>query len=274
MKRLERISCHNFVEINGNIYFSNWFYNGLFKVEYETGKTTFLGYFNDEKLTEKNIHLEVFLEEQKIYFLPRRGRHIHIYDLSDAFIQSIEIRKDSDEFDVIIDVMKQDNCLIFFPFKNKFPIKKLDMTTLKVTDIDSKQKLRGKYLSKEKDCFPAVELLEKYDISGRKYFSWKKMPNGKWCGFMPMEAQILYYIEGIPKLEIIPLTVVNGQELEEYLCRLKPILIKEGSVQESQKMHIRQFEEEFIDVSISNENNFKYNNIIGKEIWEKLKRLI
>ena len=123
MKRLERISCHNFVEINGNIYFSNWFYNGLFKVEYETGKTTFLGYFNDEKLTEKNIHLEVFLEEQKIYFLPRRGRHIHIYDLSDAFIQSIEIRKDSDEFDVIIDVMKKIIVLFSFLLRINFQLK-------------------------------------------------------------------------------------------------------------------------------------------------------
>ena len=68
MNMIERISCHRFVEIDGYAYFSNWFYNGLFKVEIKTGKTIFIGCFEKENFFEINIHAEVFRRENKIYF--------------------------------------------------------------------------------------------------------------------------------------------------------------------------------------------------------------
>ena len=52
MRALERIACTNFVETDGYAYFSGRYYNGLYKVELETGKTAFLGYFEDEKLAQ------------------------------------------------------------------------------------------------------------------------------------------------------------------------------------------------------------------------------
>ena len=50
-----RISCRNFVDWNGYAYFSNWFYNGMFKVEIGTGNTTFLGHFEGDGFEFKGI---------------------------------------------------------------------------------------------------------------------------------------------------------------------------------------------------------------------------
>lgn len=267
MKRLERISCHNFVEVDGDIYFSNWFYNGLFKVEIKTGRTTFLGYFNDENLTERNIHWELFLKGKRIFFLPRRGSHVHIYDLTRKSIESIEIRNATDEFDVIIEVIMQEDYLIFFPYEKKFPIKRLDLTTLKVENVDEGSKIKGKYLSEQKEIFPAPELLEQYDIEGRDFFSWKKIMNGKWCGFMPMGRQMLWYTEGIPKLEMIPLILTNDVRLKKYLYNLGLTLMKEEAVQESRFIGVGQLDDRFLNENITSYDYFVYNNI-GKKVWK------
>ena len=97
MRALERIACTNFVETDGYAYFSGRYYNGLYKVELETGKTAFLGYFEDEKLAQRNIHKEVFLRKNKIYMCPWKGRHVHIWNLSDQTLTSIEIRVEEKE---------------------------------------------------------------------------------------------------------------------------------------------------------------------------------
>lgn len=271
MERLERISCHNFIEKKGSIFFSNWFYNGLFKVEYPTGKTTFVDFFHDEKVIERNIHVELFLRDNKIYFMPRRGAHIHIYDLSTGFIDSIEIRKKTEEFDVFIEVMLQENSLFLFPFKKKIPIKKLDLLTLKITDINEKVDFQGQYLSKKKEIFPAPKLLEKYNIKGKDFFSWKRMADGKWCGFMPMGSQMICYSEGTSKLEMVPLFLTNKEELKKYLYKLRYVLVKEGPVNETCTMDINEFEREFISKNISFYNSFKCSGNTGKKMWKMIK---
>ena len=127
MNVLERISCHNYIIANGYAYFSNWFYNAMFKVEIATGKTTFLGIFEDEAISERNIHCELFLRDEKIYFCPgRRGRHVHIYNLVNHLMQRVEIRKNS-ELLTISEVVLGDRSAFFVPQHKRFSVKKLDL---------------------------------------------------------------------------------------------------------------------------------------------------
>lgn len=269
MKILGRISCRNFVELHEYIYFSNWFYNGLFKVETKTGQTTFLGYFEDEKTTEKNIHVELMVKEEKIYFIPRKGRHLHIYDLSSQTMSSIEVRKNSDPF--FKNTIFKEKYFIFFPFEEDGPVRKLDLMTQKITDINNKMEFQGEFLSKNEDIFPGSELVGKYDIRLAKDSLWKKILNGKWCAFLPEGAQMLWYTDGVSKLEIMPLVVTNEIELKNYLYKIKQEFWKERVVLESDLINIRELGQELVTTNILNYQDFESNNNFGKKIWGMLK---
>lgn len=268
MNRLERIGACNFIEINEEIFFSNCFYNGLFKVESKTGKTTFLGHFENEKLTERNIHLELFLKGRKIYFLPRRGHHIHIYDLDYYFIESIEIKKKSERFYIIENIMLENNNLIFFPFKENFPIKKFDLNTLKIKDVDYGLEFKKEFILEKKNDFPAPELIEKYNIKLPDFFLCKKMSNGKWCGFLPTGRQMLWYREGEDEFEVIPLAVTNQIKLNKYLDKVKQEIMKEP-FHESEQINIMWMmnEQKIIGKTIG--KNFSAV-CLGKKIWKSV----
>lgn len=223
---LERISCHNFIEVDGYAYFSNWFCNGLFKVKIGTGETNFLGCFEDESYFERNLHWEVFLKGKNIYFCPRRGRHVHIYNLFDKTICSIEIRKESEDFFLIDRVVLEENYVCFIPKEKNISIKKLDFKSLKVTEISREFEFSRDLLPECKDVFPVPELIDEYHIEYAKYFFWRQISNRTWYSFLPVGRHLLRYKEGSNKIEIIPLTVVNEEKLEGHLYKAREQLLK------------------------------------------------
>lgn len=225
MNMLESISSYNFVEVDGYAYFSNLFYNALFKVEIETGRATFLGNFENEKISENNIHLEAVLEKDKIYFFPRRGNSMYIYHLTDRTLQAVEIRKKSEGFFVIEEVILEEDYIFFLPQKENNPIIKLDRNTCKVTKVSDKLRVQGKCLSEYRNRIP-VTIVEKYNIKHGLPISCRQMSNGKWYCFMPIGRQILCFRDGDYNLETIPLTVVNEPELQRYLYKVKQELFK------------------------------------------------
>lgn len=266
MSVLEMISCLNFVVTGGCAYFSNRFYNGFYKVEIESGKTTFLGYFEDEKLSQRRTHKEIFLRDDKIYICPCRGRHVHIWNLTDQTLCSIEIKTRDEKPFLIDEVILGEKCVFFVPNRKEVSIRKMDLESLRVTEVSDKFEIRGTAMSESKALFPFPELVKKSHIEGADRLFWRQVFDKTWYGFMPFRHHMLCYIEGSNKLEITPLEVVNKGELERHLHRVRTELLSENPVPEA-VMKLQDFlaEIEMGEMSKTDENGADSN--IGKRIW-------
>ena len=272
MNMFESISSYNFVEVNGYAYFSNLFYNAFFKVELKTGKTFFLGNFENEMLAENNLHLEVMLEEDHIYFFPRRGRHMFVYQLSDQSMRAVEIRKKSECFFVIEEVILKDNYIYFIPKQNNTPIKRMEKNTFRVTNVSNKLIVQGKCLSKDRNIIP-TSIVKKYNIQHGTPISCKQIFNGKWYCFIPVGRQLSCFSEGVNTLEFIPLTVVNEIEFQQYLYKVKQELFEARLFfDECDGVKFEEFLEATIFSSVLKENYYKMGKwrSMGEKIWKKL----
>lgn len=268
MNICERISCHDFIEIGEYVYFSNWFYNGLFKVEIKTGKTFFLGSFEGEKLFEKNIHWKMMLKNDKIYFFPRRGYHMHIYHVFDKKMQAVEIRKKDEKFFVIGEVMLEDDCIIFFSEQENYPIKKLKLNTLEVSQVKDMLPISEKCLPGYKNSSLASTIEKYHFIKYINYISWSRISNEKWYSFMPLGCHLLYYTERSNDLEVFPLTVINEEELREYLYKVKFEILKTSVLVELEDFKISSFIDAMNALNIFKLEQCKNKYIVGEKIWK------
>lgn len=274
MDVLERISCHNFVVLDGYAYFSNWSYNGFFKVEILTGKTFFLGHFEGEKLFQGNIHWDLLLKDGKIYFMPYTGRHVHIYKLFDQSMECIEVISDSEEAFTVREVVLGENFFVFKPMEENCLARKVDLETLVVTNMNGRMNIRGerRIQHKKEDSFPASMFMEDYHIERADRASWKKISDGNWYGFLPMGRHMLRYSEEMRKLYLMPLTVVNNDELEKYLHKVKQSLLQ--SVMEEGIMGLPIFLDEIVKGGTHKISGLESNKNTGKEIWKHINERI
>ncbi len=273
MNMLDSISSYNFVEINGYAYFSNLFYNAIFKVEIKTGKTTFLGSFDGEKFSDTNIHFEVMHREDKIYFFPRRGNHVHVYYLSEETMRVIEVQKKNKSFLGIEKVILNDDFIYFFPKQKNSPIKKMKWDTCKITNANNKFKIQGKKSFKYKKGIPSG-IIEKYQIKYGEMVSCKSTTDGRWYCFKPIGRQILFFTEETNELKSIVLTVVNELELEKYLYKVKQNLFQSSTFfNEFKNFRFKEFIEAVTLSSELKENSCKGKNDcnINNGVWKMLK---
>lgn len=271
MNMLESISSYNFVEIDGYAYFSNLFYNAFFMVELKTGKATFLGCFEDENLAETNIHFFVMHKENQIYFFPRFGRYIHIYNLSDKTMQMIEIRRETDSFFYVDEIILNDRYIFFTTKQKNVSIKKLDLETYKMARAD-KQEIQGEYLSRNRNIIPE-SIVEKYQIKYGEVASCKQMPDGKWYFFKPVGRDILCFAEEADDLETIALTVVNGEEFKKHLIRVKQNLFQNKTFfWEFEGFKLKELMEVIMlsDRAESNDCQEGEKHNTGKLIWKEM----
>lgn len=268
MNKFERISCHCFIKINGYAYFSNWFYNGLFRTNLKTGETLFLGSFGNEIVSEFNIHWEALQHKESIYFFPRRGRHVHIYSLTSQSISSIEIREASEDFFRIKEIIIRDANIIFLPMEEKAPIRTLDLNTQIVSDVaTAQQTFDGIYLSKSAPTFPKPQLLEKYRIERADRFSWMQMQDGKWCAFLPMGCHLLWYTPTTQTIDAVPLTVTNEKELDTYLQPMRQAYLCKGLLNENKPLTFHEYLKTISRYEVATINTNKKKDSIGQNIW-------
>lgn len=271
MRVTEKISCHNYVEADGFAYFSNWFYNGLFKVEILTGKTYFLGCFNGEKYSAKNLHWEIFLKNKRIYFCPWRSKHVHIYNLEEKSLVSVKFKNESEEFYKIEKVILDNNKLFLIPEEKENCMFELDINSLCVTRISGRQEIHGSLLSKCKDFFPAGELIKKYGIERADKFWWRQVYQGVWYGFLPLGRHLLKYTEGRNDVEYIPLNVVNETRLKEYLVHVeRQILIERLTLGENIDTRISDFLNMFANIKTDDYQTLRLGKSNGEKIWKVL----
>lgn len=274
MSVLERISCRNFLVIDGYAYFSNWFYNGLFKVNIETGEAYFLSYFKEEKFSEINIHGEIFRKKNEIFFCPQMGSYLHIYDIKRQIMNAIEIRKKHEDF-VIKDVVLGEDSVSFIPLENNYSVRKVDLKMWEVTEESKGELLYGKYMSQGKDMFPVPELLKELHIEYIKAFFWNQQDNRDWYGFLPKGSELLYYTKDERCIKKKPITVLNRAELERYLCKVKNELKNELINPGIGERRIGRNLQDYIyilseDTFLNNDIKNKYH--IGTDIWNSIEQ--
>lgn len=252
-------------------YFSNWFYNGFFKVEINTGKTTFLGHFNDEKISEANVHKEIFLKNNKIYFCPRRGRHVHIYNLSDQSLHSVEIKKASENYFYKSIILEEDKVFLI-PEHKELPVKTLDLELLEVATIDQCPDIYcGKDISEYKDIFPRPDLVEKYHVERGDGFFWRRVPDGSWYGFLPIGCALLQYVEGTDEFQEIPLVVTNKENLRHYLYKVRESLLEDKLISE-EMVNLQEYLEAVTAVKNKRQNDPMDSGSTRADIWLELKK--
>lgn len=266
MNIFEGISCRNFLEIDGYFYFSHWFYNGLFKVEYKTGKTTFLGSFEKENLFQRKIHKEMFYRDGKIYFCPRRGRHVHIYNVQSNSITSIEIRKDFESDYIYIKVFLDEDALFLITKCNEFGNKKMNLETLKVTNVEKGTELPNFLLSCE-DYFPNLKLISNYTIEHISPIFWKQIFDKVWYGFLPFDRKLLRYMEKKSKIEQIPLYVSNEEELRKHIDKIKREVLKKKYLHEDTLLNLQSFLDIIMVEKSKKQMNFEVSCGVGTNAW-------
>lgn len=267
MNVLERIACNNFIEDNGCAYLSNCYYNGFFTVEIRTGKTVFLGMFDGEKPSEKNIHKEIFLRDNKIYVCPWKGRYVHIWNLRDQKMHSVEIRTKNDPLFFVDEVVLGENDIFFLPDLENAPVKRMNLGSSKVTELEMGFGMNGKNIAECKDIFPEPGLIEKWGIEYADRFYWRQA-SGEWYAFYPLGRHIMRYVEGKDKLEIIPLTIVNKEEFAKHLHTIRNELFSEDSVLEGE-IGLQDFLDEMIAEDMWKYKYFQNKRNIGRKIWKQ-----
>ena len=82
----------------GYVYFSEIYFNGLFRYKDEDNKNVeFLGVFPEEYEWGGDVHRNVFVWEDKLYFFPMAGRNISVYNCKSGNFKTIEITVDKAE---------------------------------------------------------------------------------------------------------------------------------------------------------------------------------
>lgn len=106
------------VTVDGSFWFSSHKFNGLFKLDLNSGKIEFVAFFPEEKISSESLHKKCFAYEQYLIFLPMLGDHIHIFDrVSHSFISpSYEVKVADKSFHRIADAVKIKNTIYVLPF--------------------------------------------------------------------------------------------------------------------------------------------------------------
>lgn len=266
---LDWISCYSFAEEDGYVYLSNAYYNGLFKVEIRTGKTLFLGGFEHEPFFELSIHIEVLKRNERVYFLPHKGRHVHIYNLLDGKLDSVEIKQKTESFYVIKDVIDKGDLLYLLPEKKNQTIKKLDLQSLEVSEEVYRSEIEGEYLRNSREIFPEPRLLKKMHV---QLPIWKQLADKKWYGFLPRDRQLARYVERTDKIERIPLVIENEEKLKKYLKDVKreaSIKISRGEIFREGRLDFQDFLNVIIKMRVC--KALLGRGKVGEEIWKSIR---
>lgn len=64
-----------------NFWFSEFDYNALFKIDKESWKAEFIGFFPNENFVQERLYISMAMYYGKIYFAPHNADEIAVYDI-------------------------------------------------------------------------------------------------------------------------------------------------------------------------------------------------
>jgi len=78
------------VEVGEELFFSAWLINGIFKMNRNTEKVTYIGRVAEEEI-EYNLYCFAHYHAGKVYFIPKLGKYIAVLDVADEHIYTIAL---------------------------------------------------------------------------------------------------------------------------------------------------------------------------------------
>lgn len=113
------ISCLDAFRDGENLWLSNYDYNAFIKWNIDSGRAEIVDFFPHASEESGRLHRRVFRIGEKLYFIPFRGKYIHIRDLKQETWEEIKI---SEEDVYIADAYLTEGCFWFFSCYLRNPI--------------------------------------------------------------------------------------------------------------------------------------------------------
>lgn len=93
---MNNLSYYAQVVVGNELWVSNIRFNGLFKIDLESGGVVFIGKFPRYDMGNEELHLFAKKYRDKIYFFPKQSKGIDIYDLKKGTFTYVECETDRD----------------------------------------------------------------------------------------------------------------------------------------------------------------------------------
>lgn len=132
----DRISAHDFVVVDKNIYFFSMDFNGLYCLHMPQREVEFLGSVPGEEFRQRHLYGPIIEIDGKLYMPPLRGKGIVIYDISRKQFEKIALKYGDMEMNSkFFKVLCDDKKIFFIPCRYHYLVV-LDITNNQVMYLD------------------------------------------------------------------------------------------------------------------------------------------
>ena len=150
---------------DGYMYFSENRFNGLFRVKDGGHEAEFLQRFPNEDIWQTDLHRNVFLKGDKLFFIPHNGHGISVYDIAQGDFSFINITKESKMLHYAQCILN-DNDILLIPAHRNTPFARLHLDT---ESVDILQDITDKVntlipQSQDKFIFSAYSAIKNREI--------------------------------------------------------------------------------------------------------------
>ena len=135
-KYSENAHFNDSVEYNGYYYFSERFFNGLFRAKKGDAHAELVATFPGEDLFQEDLHSASFYSEDAIYFIPLQGKGISIYSPQSDQIQAIKLDNAEGARSHFITYAVIDDGILLIPQYRESSFTFLDLKQRKVESIE------------------------------------------------------------------------------------------------------------------------------------------
>lgn len=196
------LSFYDVFDSGEDIWFSNNLYNGLFRYNIADKKTYFVSFFENEEKNQRGLHQRVVHNKGKLFFLPGLSKHIHVVDLKDCSMKSINV---AEHIGTCADtslscVYLKDNQLYVFPKDISKLMYRMDLETMEITAEKDFSYEISVFLNQEEGKF----CYKPYQKEGIVWFPVLKT------------NKVLKYSINEKKFDLYELEISNSIAIEEY----------------------------------------------------------
>ncbi|WP_029201249.1 hypothetical protein [Oribacterium sp. NK2B42] len=117
--------------LDNKIFFSDQVRNGLYYYDINLDDTKFIGHFENESMTQIDIHRKVIRNGNSLFFMPYYGRNIHIFNNESDSIKYVEIFEAKGKLQHFSNAIKKDGKIYIIPFFLDIPLIEFDIKTCK-----------------------------------------------------------------------------------------------------------------------------------------------
>lgn len=167
---MQKISMHDYVKIDNDVYFSALNFNGLYRMRLSGRKLVWLGAVPGENLNQKHIYGAIAENAGKLYLAPRNGNEIAVYDLNTKVFEKIPLKYKAEGLPFKFSgVLSEGTKIYFIPARYRYLII-LDVITGEMEYIEDWRKQL-----KVPDTYTGLLIGKGYFIKG-KYLYMALMP--------------------------------------------------------------------------------------------------